>query len=297
MSETACDTPLPGAALYVPATHRDVAAIAAAEKLAALRTIIFCLEDAVSDAELPQALDNMRHALRRLRQRAGFLRFVRVRHAENMAAVLRMEGATALDGFVLPKTTQSNIENYIRLLPEGAPYWIMPTLETREVFQDASMHAFAAYLERAPWRKRIVCLRIGGNDLLALLGMRRPRGRTLYETPLGCVVARLAGAFLPAGFALSAPVFEHVDDVQTLHREVEGDLAHGLHGKTAVHPAQVPLIECHYRIPHADVYAAQRILQPDAPGVFSLQQSMCEPATHRAWARTTLRAAQQFGCV
>ena len=291
------EKPLLGASLYVPATHPDVGAIAAGEKLAALQSIIFCLEDAVSDAEFPRAFENMRAALRRLRRREGFWRFVRVRHPENMAMVLRLEGVEALDGFVLPKATQRNMDDYMRLLPADMPYWVMPTLETREVFQDVAMHAFAAYLEGAPWRQRIACLRIGGNDLLALLHMRRPRGRTAYETPLGSVIARLAGAFIPAGFALSAPVFEHLEDVQTLRREVQADLAHGLSGKSAVHPQQVAHIERLYRVPHADIEAAQRIVCADAPGVFALHRSMCEPATHRAWAVTVLAAARRFGCV
>ena len=58
------------------------------------------------------------------------------------------------------------------------------------------------------WRARILVLRIGGNDLLNLLGLRRQRGHTLYETPLGAVIARLVTTFKPHGFRLSAPVFE-----------------------------------------------------------------------------------------
>ena len=41
---------------------------------------------------------------------------------------------------------------------------------------------------------------IGGNDLLNLLGLRRQRGHTLYETPLGAVIARLVTTFKPHGF-------------------------------------------------------------------------------------------------
>ena len=98
-------------------------------------------------------------------------------------------------------------------------------------------------------------------------------------------VARLTTTFLPYGFALSAPVFEHFDDPEPLGREIKADLNHGLTGKTSVHPDQVPLIEGHYRVHPEDLEVARQILRPNAPGVFKLRQSMCEPATHRSWAR------------
>lgn len=173
----------------------------------------------------------------------------------------------------------------------------MPTLETREVFNDASMQDLLRRMDRARWRERILSLRIGGNDLLSLLRMRRPRGRTIYETPIGQVIARLATTFIPYGFSIAAPVFEHLDDVETLSREIEEDLNYGLLGKTAIHPSQVPLIERHYRVRQQDVETAIRILHHDAPGVFKLHQSMCEPATHRPWAHSVLEAARCFGSV
>ena len=290
------DIPRLGASLYVPATRPDLCAIAAGEKLAAVRSVIFCLEDAVAEAELPQAFANLQAALRLLHPRTGFLRFVRVRNPEILSAVLQLDGISALDGFVLPKVTEDNMDAYMRQIPASSPWWIMPTLETREVFQDSAMQSFAAYMDRAIWRERILSLRIGGNDLLALLRIRRPRGKTIYETPLGHVIARLATTFIPYGFALSAPVFEHFDDQETLAREVESDLNHGLIGKTAVHPDQVSLIEQHYRVSQEDLEVAQQILRPDAPGVFRLHQSMCEPATHRPWAQSMVEAARLFGC-
>jgi citrate lyase beta subunit len=124
--------------------------------------------------------------------------------------------------------------------------------------------------------------------------MRRPRGRTLYETSLGQVIARLVTTFKPSGFNLSAPVFEYLNDIETLQREVEGDLAHGLIGKTAIHPDQVPLIHACYRV-HASIWrwratscARMRLLS------FACT-TRCEPATHRNWARNLCKSASCFG--
>ena len=292
------NVPALGASLYVPTTNPNLAAIAAGNKLANVRSIIFCTEDAVNEADLGAALANLAQALDHLQPAEGRSRFVRARNPEVLRQLLCMPGAARLDGFVLPKVTSDNIDAYMDHLERQSSqaHWVMPTLETREVFNDASVQDLLRRMDSARWRERILSLRIGGNDLLALLRMRRPRGRTIYETPIGQVIARLATTFIPYGFSISAPVFEHLDDVLTLSREIEEDLNHGLLGKTAIHPSQVPLIERHYQVRQQDVETAKRILHHDAPGVFKLHQSMCEPATHRPWAHSILEAARCFGC-
>ena len=144
------------------------------------------------------------------------------------------------------------------------------------------------------WRSRILCLRIGGNDLLNCLHLRRPADATLYQTPIGSLIARLVGLFRPHGFHLSAPVFEWLDKPELLAQEVREDLRHGLTGKTAIHPAQTALIEAHYRVPAADIALARQILE-SKQAVFAANGAMQEPATHRNWARNILAAAEVFG--
>jgi len=138
-------------------------------------------------------------------------------------------------------------------------------------------------------------LRIGGNDLLALLGMRRPRHVTLYRTPIGAVISRLVTTFRPYGFLLTAPVFEYLDNPALLAEEMREDLAHGLAGKTAIHPSQVALIEQHYRVRDADIEVALKIMSETCPAVFRMQDSMCEVATHKAWAHGVVEQARMFG--
>jgi citrate lyase beta subunit len=144
-------------------------------------------------------------------------------------------------------------------------------------------------------RSRILALRIGGNDLLALLGLRRPRGMTIYRTPLGPVIARLVTTFRPYGFALTAPVFEHLDLPELLDQEVLEDMAYGMVGKTAIHPTQIAPIEQHYKVKPHDLAAAHAILDASAPAVFRMHDSMCEVATHRAWAERTVEQSRLFG--
>lgn len=288
------DKKMLGASLYVPATHKSLQQIAHGELLGEVRSLIFCTEDAVADSELSYALFNLSLALGQMTQQPGKNRFVRVRSPEIMKRVLEMPGAHKLTGFVLPKITRHNFDAYFRQVRQTS-HQLMPTLETTEVFDEAEMKRFRQSLEAPGVRERILALRIGGNDLLALLGIRRPRSMTIYRTPLGPVISRLVTTFVPYGFALTAPVFEHLDNPALLAQEVQEDLAHGLVGKTAIHPSQIALIEQHYRVHHNDMEAALRIMDSVSPAVFKMHDSMCEVATHRSWAHGVVEQARVFG--
>ncbi|WP_426191740.1 HpcH/HpaI aldolase/citrate lyase family protein [Massilia sp. DWR3-1-1] len=283
-----------GASLYVPATHKHLMAVADGERLPQARSLIFCTEDSVADRDLSWALFNLSVVLNNMRTPARAERFVRVRSPEVMARVLAMPGSDKLTGFVIPKATSANFDAYFRQVRD-TDHMLMPTLETAEVFDDAEMRQFRQVLEAPGVRNRILALRIGGNDLLALLGLRRPRGMTIYRTPLGPVIARLATTFRPYGFVLTAPVFEHLDLPELLDQEVMEDLAHGMIGKTAIHPSQIGPIEQHYRVKPNDLSAARAILDIDAPAVFKMHDSMCEVATHRAWAQRVVDQSDVFG--
>ena len=283
-----------GASLYVPATHKDLRAIANGDKPLRARSLIFCTEDAVAEKELSYALFNLSVALANMKRDGASERFVRVRNPDVLARVLAMPGVDKLAGFVIPKATRENFDAYFRQVRD-TDHMLMPTLETAEVFDDVEMRLFRQMLEQPGVRNRILALRIGGNDLLALLGLRRPRTMTLYSTPLGPVIAKLVTIFRPYGFMLTAPVFEHMDLPELLNQEMAEDIAYGMVGKTAIHPSQVGPIERHYRVAPRDLEAAVAILDKDSPAVFALHNSMCEVATHRAWAERTVERSKLFG--
>ena len=283
-----------GASLYVPANHKNLTAIANGDRLPHARSLIFCTEDAIADRELSWSLFNLSVVLANMRADIPAERFVRVRNPEVMARVLDMAGSEKLTGFVLPKVTRHNFETYFRLVRDTG-HVLMPTLETAEVFSDSEMQMLRAVFEAPGVRHRILALRIGGNDLLALLGLRRPRGMTIYRTPLGPVIARLVTTFRPYGFSLTAPVFEYLDLPELLDQEVLEDLAHGMVGKTAIHPTQIAPIEQHYKVRPQDLAVARAILDEASPAVFRMDDAMCEVATHRAWAERLVEQSHRFG--
>jgi citrate lyase beta subunit len=283
-----------GASLYVPANHKSLAAIANGDKLPHARSLIFCLEDSIADRELSWSLFNLSVVLANMRIDVAADRFVRVRNPEVLERVLAMPGADKLTGFVLPKITRHNFDSYWRLL-RHTEHLVMPTIETVEAFDDAEMQALRLALDGPGVRHRILALRVGGNDLLALLGLRRPRGMTIYRTPLGPVIARLVTTFRPYGFMLTAPVFEYLDLPELLDQEVLEDLAYGMVGKTAIHPTQIAPIEQHFKVTPHDLAVARAILDASSPAVFRMHDAMQEVATHRAWAERTVEQSRLFG--
>ncbi|MEH6433660.1 HpcH/HpaI aldolase/citrate lyase family protein [Massilia sp. DD77] len=283
-----------GASLYVPANHKSLSQIANGDKLEQARSLIFCLEDAVAERDLSWALFNLSVVLAHMRPNIAAERYVRVRSPEVMARVLAMPGVEKLDGFVLPKVTRHNFETYFRLVRDTG-HALMPTLETAEVFDEAEMRQLRTLFDAPGVRTRIRALRIGGNDLLALLGLRRPRNVTIYRTPLGPVIARLVTTFRPYGFVLTAPVFEYLDLPELLDQEMQEDLAYGMAGKTAIHPTQIAPIEQHFTVKAHDLAVARAILDESSPAVFRMNDAMCEVATHRAWAERMVEQSQVFG--
>jgi citrate lyase beta subunit len=285
-----------GAALYVPASRPDLAAIASGAKLPHARSLIFCTEDAVREQDLEQALTHLA-ALLPLLEPGPLLRFIRPRNPTVLWRLLQLDGIERIQGFALPKFGPHTLGDWLRVWDDSKGHYLLPILETIEAFDHRKMEVMRDRLEDYGLKDRILCLRIGGNDLLNLLGIRRSRGATVYDTPLRGTIADLARIFHPAGYRLSAPVFDYLDTPEVLAREVEADLQHGLIGKTAIHPTQIPVIEGCYQVSREDWEMASAVLAPEASAVFKLHDTFCEPATHRRWAVGVLERARVFGVV
>lgn len=289
-----------GATLYMPATRNDILQIVFKERLPELRSLVVCLEDAVAEVEVEDALRNLHQLLSRIKDRVGRpadgpLLFVRPRDAA-MAAILNdWPLMDYVDGFVLPKLSLSSLKSWEDAVtnPKLA---LMPTLETAEVFNPAAMVELGQAM-RAGFNERIIALRIGGNDLMGCLGLRRNPATTLYGTPMSYVIPMLAGVMGSQGFALTAPVFEQLATPHILEEELAIDISHGLVGKTAIHPSQIHIIHNALRVNLDDLNSARMILNSVAPAVFKFNDAMCEPATHFKWATNIIERAKWHGVV
>ena len=284
-----------GATLYVPAVRQDLLDIVTGRRHPQLRSSVVCLEDSIRSEDVPSALTNLAALLHRLEALDGAGRppvFVRPRDELMLAHILTFEGIGAIQGFVIPKATADSLPAYLRSLASDE-HLLMPTLETREVFDPVELRRLRDQLLSI--EHRILCIRIGGNDLLHNIGTRRSLVRSAYQGPLGGTIAALVTAFAPFGFSLSAPVFEHFDNPELLREEVEHDIEHGLLTKTAIHPAQIEVIQNAYRVGAHELAEARAILAGDKGGVFALGGSMCEPATHGRWAQRVVNRAGLYG--
>ena len=78
-------------------------------------------------------------------------------------------------------------------------------------------------------------------------------------------------------------------------KELMHDVNLGLVGKTVIHPSQIALVQQAYCVPLSTLDEAQAILHSEAKAVFKYNDTMLEPATHRAWATEIVNRAEVFG--
>lgn len=287
-----------GATLYMPATRPDLIDVVCGRKIEGLRSLVICLEDAIAEKDVAAALGNLEALLRNIEILGGRpakapLLFIRPRNPAMAAKLNDWSLIDLVDGFVAPKLDLSSLRAWESAMSHP-DLWLMPTLETAAVYDPNAMVELRDALHSELYG-RIIALRIGGNDLMGCLGIRRSPARTLYDSPMGYVIPMLCGIMGAAGFALTAPVFERLDNLTLLEEELALDITHGLVGKTAIHPSQIAIIHRALRVSVEDLNSARLILSDDAAAVFKHSGAMCEPATHWKWAKNILERAHWHG--
>lgn len=289
-----------GATMYAPILHPAIRDIISGQKYPKLKSVVLCLEDALHAANIDEGLRRLKALLDDLDSepaiRAGqpWL-FVRPRNLDMAERICALRGIDRVNGLVIPKLKIEDLADWWRLA-ELADLRLMPTLERAWVLDPAALHDFIAVLERQS-RHRLVALRVGGNDLLATMQLRRVRGETIYDGPLAWGLSQLMCQLGARGYPLTAPVFDVLNDPDTLRRECERDAAFGFVGKTAIHPDQIEVIQNCFAVSRDDVKLAYQTLEPDAEAVFQAAGVMIEPATHQGWAHRILARARVYGIV
>ena len=287
-----------GATMYVPIVHPGIDAVVRGRKPPGLRSVVLCLEDALHVAEVERGLRRLRTLLADLDRRprtAGPRIFVRPRNLDMAHVIAGLPGIGRTSGLVVPKLTVEGVEAWWALA-EAADLALMPTLERAWVLDPVALSELAAALDGRD-RSRLVALRVGGNDLLGLMGLRRTPGATVYDGPLLWGLSQLMCQLGARGYPLTAPVFDVLDDADTLAREARLDAGFGFVGKTAVHPAQIAVIERGFAASEEDLLLAREVLAPEARAVSRRAGRMLEPATHRAWAERTVARAAIYGII
>ncbi len=217
-----------GATLYCPGTRPALDADAGRAAAVGATSMVWCLEDAIPHAAVPDAEANVVAALQRIHRRTADgeqpalpLLFVRVRSPEQIRSVALAAGPALarLTGFSLPKATGATLGPMLAAIEEvaadtGQPLYGMPILETpdlawRETRADA-LAAVAAQVDAH--RESVLCLRVGGTDLSGLFGLRRDRDTTIWDVAVvrDCL-ADVVNRFTRGGeHVVTGAVWEHI---------------------------------------------------------------------------------------
>lgn len=222
-----------GATLYTPGIRPNLLADIAKARAAGARSQVLCLEDSISDHEVPAALANVIDQLRALAQRedeAGHLLFVRVREPEQISAIVGALGddVRALTGFVIPKFDERTGAAYLDAVADGSAatgrhLWAMPILESQDlIFRETrtdALVAIARVLDK--YRPHVLALRIGATDLSSVYALRRRPDVTLWDVHVvASALSDIINVFARAedGYVITGPVWEYFSSPQRLLR-------------------------------------------------------------------------------
>ncbi len=187
-----------GAVLYVPATTPKSAERLLSGYWPSVTAMVFCLEDAIADRDLPFAEQRVHEILGLVRahvDRAGSRDgvpyvFVRVRTPKHLERLLGEWGdlLSELDGVVLPKVGADQARSFMKIVASAQagrdrPLWGLPILEGTDLAQRESRLDSLLELRSVVAKNRslVPCLRIGATDLSGQWGLRRPRDFTIYD--------------------------------------------------------------------------------------------------------------------
>lgn len=305
-----------GPLLYTPASRQFTCRALRDRFGSALSSLAFCLEDSIQDSAVESAQETLRETLKAVRDRRlsadGVLLFVRVRSPEHLRTVRALLGSAeaVLTGYILPKFDLSNAEQYINevLSWEGTSHLrIMPILESAAVADARSRMQELSGIQQllSTVQPRVLNLRVGGNDLCNLFGVRRSVYQPIYD--IGVVRDILTDVInvFSQDYVVAAPVWEyfgtslHDPWAQGLRAELALDRVNGFVGKTAIHPSQLAVIRQGMQVSAADYADAMRILHwdDDRLGVGRSVDGgrMNEVRCHGTWAQRTVILGQIYG--
>ncbi len=311
-----------GAALYMPATRKQIAREIIERKHLACTSIVLDLEDALGDLQVAEGEEQLVSSLRELQnailsahisEQMMPLLFVRVRTPQQLRQITQKLGSLQhlLTGYVLPKFTTDNGDDFLQIIEQqnriGYTLYAMPILESPRILnKETRMEELLAIRNLLnEHASRILNVRIGATDFCGSLGLRRRVHQTIYDiATLRDCIADIVNVFLrdESPFVLSGPVWEYFGTElaeQGLIEEVKQDLLNGLVGKTVIHPTHIDAVQAVYIVRHEDYSDASRIVL-QATGERGIEKSlygnkMNEMKPHFTWAKRILLRAEVYG--
>ncbi len=281
-----------GGSLYIPATHPNLQPVCTHNKYPDLRSCIIDTEDAIDSHEVDDGLLKIRQMLQNYTP-GELLLFIRPRNPEILQQLLQIEHIDKIDGFALPKFSTQHMQSYARILADRM-FYVMPVLESQDIFEPAKLEQIRNFLLTSTLN--VLSLRIGGEDMLNFLGLKRPCDQSIYAlNGPAYVIGSMLAIFKPFGFSLSAPVFNCIDKADLYLANVQEDLAQGLMGKTIIHPNQISPINEVYKVTSAQLSMAQKMVDRETKAIISEEGQMGEKSAHWQWAENILKRHRFYG--
>ena len=189
-----------------------------------------------------------------------------------------LESSAAPDYIILPKCDSPAFIRMVRTLLDQA------AKDTEIIALIESAKAVEALPDIVGSEVRPVALMFGAADMAADLG-----AKTTWET-LFFVRSRIRQVAASAGVVVVDSPFFDIADLEGLKRETKAAEDFGFHGKAAIHPKQISIINEVFTPSAEEVARARQILTVNQQGVGSVDHQMVDEAVARK-ARLVLERA------
>ena len=250
-----------GPLMYSPATNDNIYSKLVAGEWGTTYSLALCLEDSIDDDAVEQGEKTIIETFRKIydnQDKISYLPkiFIRVRYPEQISRLCQNLGETIslLKGFTLPKFVPENAEKYIneiKIVNENSSHtiYMMPILESGELVSLNTRHQALEKLHSMliECKEYVLNIRVGGNDLCHIFGIRRNANETIYDIhPIANILGDIVTYFFE-DFVISGPVWEYFADENDnwktgLENEVRMDMLNGFVGKTIIHPNQIEVV-------------------------------------------------------
>ena len=282
-----------GATLFVSALHKDLQAVVCNNKYPQLKSVLIDTEDGLSYESLESALKAIEELLK-VYEKKRLIVFIRPRNVEVLKEILKLKYIDKIDGFILPKFSLSNAEDYFYTLKKY-DFSLMPSIEGEELFNQNSLYELRAILLKN--RQNILLVRFGLEDMLRQLKMKRSCEDSVFDfSATSYVLGSFIATFKSAGFAISGGVYPCFNDDNGFIKDAKRDLKEGLFCKTIIHPRQIKLSNELYRVTKEELQEALEI-STSKEVVFNQNSKMAEVVTMKPQAQEIILRSEIYGVV
>ena len=280
-----------GGTLFIPATHKSLEDIVNVLKYPALKSILVDTEDGLREGSLSKGLENIQIMLRSY-DKKRLLVFIRPKNISVLKELLSFDGIEKIDGFILPKFSLSNGQEYFDVL-KPYDFSLMPSVEGEELFNQAKLQELKEIILTNA--DNVVLVRFGLEDVFRQLSLKRGSGDTAFDLSSTMVVlGNFIATFKSEGFAISGGVYPDFSDKEGFVKDVKRDLKEGLFSKTIIHPSQIEPCNELYKVSQIELDESLKICE-SLEAAFNLNGKMAESITMTPYAKEIIQRAKIYG--